>query len=66
MLGNYQDNKVNLKSQAKTAPEPPVWSHRGRDFKKQKKKVHWASTGHETKFSSKFGAKPSLPSPFFS
>jgi len=31
-----------------------------------KKKVHRASTGHETQFSSKFGAKLSLASPFFS
>jgi hypothetical protein len=31
-----------------------------------KNKVHWASTGHETQFSSKFGAKPSLPCPCFS
>jgi hypothetical protein len=29
-------------------------------------KVHRASTGHETQFSSKFGAKLSLPCPFFS
>jgi hypothetical protein len=43
-----------------------VWSHRGRDFKKQDKKGHWASTGHEIQFSSKFGAKLSLPCPFFS
>jgi hypothetical protein len=27
----------------------PVWSNRGRDFKK---KVRWASTGHEIQFSS--------------
>jgi hypothetical protein len=39
--------------------EPSLWSHRGRDFKK---KVHW---GHETQFSSTFGAKWSLPCPFF-
>jgi len=30
------------------------------------KKVHWASTGHETQFSSKFGAKLSLPCLLFS
>jgi len=28
--------------------------------------VHWASTGHETQFSSKFGAKLSFPCPCFS
>jgi len=43
----------------------PVWSHRG-DFKKQEKKVHWVSTGHEIQFRSKFGAKLSLSCPFFS
>jgi hypothetical protein len=31
-----------------------------------KKRVHWASTGHETQFSNKFGAKLSSPCPFFS
>jgi hypothetical protein len=25
----------------------PVWSHRGPHFKKQEKKVHWASMGHQ-------------------
>jgi len=39
------------------ALEPRVWSHRGWEFKKQEKNVHWASRGHETQFSSKFGAK---------
>jgi len=34
-------------------------------FQKREKKVHWASTGHETQFSSKFSPKLSLPSPFF-
>jgi hypothetical protein len=43
----------------------PVWSHRGRDFKKQEKKVDWASTGYEIQFSSKFGAKLSFPCPSF-
>jgi len=61
-------SEINLRqAQAKTAPKTPVWSHRGRDFKKQaKKKVHWGSTGHETQFSSNFDAKLSLPCPFFS
>ncbi len=44
----------------------PRWSHSGWDFKKQGKRVHWTSTGHETQFSSKFGAKLSLHCPFFS
>jgi hypothetical protein len=26
--------------------KPPVWSHRGWDFKKQEKKIRWVSTGH--------------------
>jgi hypothetical protein len=29
----------------------PRWSHSGWDFKKQGKRVHWTSTGHETQFS---------------
>jgi hypothetical protein len=33
---------------------------------RKKKKVQWASTGYETQFISKFGAKLSLPCPFFS
>jgi hypothetical protein len=33
--------------------------------KNRKRKVHWTSTGYETQFSSKFGAKLSLPCPFF-
>jgi hypothetical protein len=57
--------ELSIKS-GKDGTGPPVWSHRGWDFKKQGEKVHWASTGHETQFSSKFGAKLSLPSPFFS
>jgi hypothetical protein len=48
------------------ALEPPVWSHRGRHFKKLEKKVHWASLRHETLFSSKIGAKLSLLCPFLS
>jgi hypothetical protein len=44
----------------------PVWSHRGQNFEKQGNKIHGASRGHETQFSSKFGAKLSLPCPFFS
>jgi len=34
-------------------------------FKKQEKKVHWVSTGHETQFRNKFGAQLSLPCPCF-
>jgi hypothetical protein len=34
-------------------------------FQKTWKKVHWASMGHEIQFSNKFGAKLSLPYPFF-
>jgi len=41
--------------------EPPVWSRRGWDFRKQGRKVHWALRGHETQFSSTFDAKLSLP-----
>jgi hypothetical protein len=33
---------------------------------KQRKNVHRASSGHETQFRSKFGAKLSLPCPFVS
>jgi len=44
-----------------------LFGHMGDEiFKNRKKKVHWASTRHETQFSSKFGAKLSLPGPFFS
>jgi hypothetical protein len=54
-------------SQEKMAPEPPfgpdpppIWSHRGRVQKTEGKKgyLHWASTGHETQFSNKFGFNP--------
>jgi hypothetical protein len=34
--------------------------------KKKKKSTLWASRGHETACSGKFGAKLSLPYPFFS
>jgi len=34
-------------------------------FPKTVEKVHWASTGYETQFSPKFGAKLNSPSPFF-
>jgi hypothetical protein len=34
--------------------------------KNRENKVHWTSTGYETQFSSKFGAKLSWPCPFFS
>jgi hypothetical protein len=44
---------------------PPVWSHRGWDFKTQGEKVHWVSTGHQTPFRSKFGAQLGLACPFF-
>jgi hypothetical protein len=44
-------------------PKPPLWSHRGLDFKKQEKKIHWASMGHETQFNNKFGVKLSLSCP---
>ncbi len=37
----------------------------GWNFTKQGKRVHWASRGHETQFSSKLDAKLSLPCPFF-
>jgi hypothetical protein len=62
-------NKVIRKVRQRRHSNPlfgPVWSQRGRDFKKQEKKVHWTSTGHEIQFSSKFGAKLSFPCPFFS
>jgi hypothetical protein len=49
------------------------WQHRnpylvisGMRFQKTREKVHSASMGHETQFSSKFGAKLSLPYPFLS
>jgi hypothetical protein len=44
---------------------PPVWSHRGWDFRKQGKNVHWVSTAHQTPFRSKFGAQLGLACPFF-
>jgi hypothetical protein len=45
----------------------PLFGHIGDEISKTRIiKVHWASTGHETQFSSKFGAELSLPSPFFS
>jgi len=44
----------------------PVWSHRGRHFQKRKKKYTALQQGIKTQFSSKFGAKLSLPCPFFS
>ncbi len=47
----------------KDATGNPVWARR--DRKKQEKKVHRTSTGYETQFRSKFGAKLSLPCPFF-
>jgi len=63
LSNNVVTLKLSVKSE-KMAPEPPIWSHRGWDFKEQWKKVHRASTGHQTQFSSKFGAKLSLPCPF--
>jgi hypothetical protein len=42
-----------------------LFGHIGNEIQKQEKKVHWASTGHEIQFSSKFGAKLSLPCPSF-
>jgi len=45
----------------------PLFGHIGDEISKNReKKVHWASTGYEIQFSSKFGAKLSLPCPFFS
>jgi hypothetical protein len=45
----------------------PLFGRIGDEISKNKeKKVHWASTGHEIQFSSKFGAELSLPCPFFS
>jgi hypothetical protein len=43
-------NKVILKVRQRRHSNPlfgPVWSHRRRHFKKQGKKVHWASMGHQ-------------------
>jgi hypothetical protein len=45
----------------------PLFRHIRYEISKNgEKKVRWASTGHQTEFSSQFGAKPSLPCPFFS
>jgi hypothetical protein len=45
----------------------PLFRHvRDEISKNGEKKLHWASTGHQTQFNSKFGAKLSLPCPFFS
>jgi hypothetical protein len=58
--------KLSVESE-KDGTGPPLFDHIGDEISKNKgKKVHWASTGHETQFSTKFGAKLSLPSPFFS
>jgi hypothetical protein len=63
----FRWNKIIRKVRKRRHQNPPVWSHNEWGFKKQgEKKVHWASTGHETQFNSKFGAKPSLPCPCFS
>jgi len=45
----------------------PLFGHIGDGILKNRETtVHWASRGHETRFRSKFGAKLSLPCPFFS
>jgi hypothetical protein len=57
-------NKVIL---GKTWHRNPLFGHMGDEISKNRtKKVYWASTRHETQFSTKFAAKLSLPRPFFS
>jgi len=58
--------KVILKVRKRQHPNPLFWSHREWDFKKQEKKVHWGFNGGMklSQFSSKLGAKLSLPCPF--
>jgi hypothetical protein len=59
--------KLSVKS-GKDGTGTPLFAHIGDEISNNRKKRYtgWTSTGYETQFSSKFGAKLSLPCPFFS
>jgi hypothetical protein len=59
--------KLTIKSGKDGTQSPRLFGHIGYKIsknRKNKKKVHWASKGPETQFSSKFGTKLSLLCPF--
>jgi len=58
--------KLFVKSEKDGTRTPYLVTYGMRFQKTGQKKVYWTSTGYETQFGSKFGAKLSLPCPFFS
>jgi hypothetical protein len=56
--------KLSVKSGKDGTRTPPISSDRGREFKNRKKKVDWASTGHETQCQTEFALSSTFPNAF--